>query len=186
MRFRRIKTTGPQKIGLILIFVGLVCFGIIFSFKAYQQSILSFSEVPELKEETSEDLFPTQILIPKVRIALPIFPAKARGETWEISEEGASFLRGSGIPGQPGNMVIYGHNKNRLLGPIRWLEAGDQVKITNRQKEEFIYEVVETKVVSPQNIEVLSDTAEAILTLYTCTGFLERQRFIVVARLKVN
>ena len=173
-----------QKIGLILILVGLVCFGIIFSFKAYQKSILSFSNVPELKEEISTDLFPKQILIPKVRIDLQVFPAKASGEIWEVSEKGSSYLLGSGVPGQKGNVVIYGHNKNKLFGPIRWLGKGEEIKVVNKKEEEFVYEVVETKTVTPNNVEVLAPTEDATLTLYTCTGFFDSQRFIVVAKLK--
>lgn len=186
MPFNWIKTFPRQKAGLILIFLGLVCFGAIFSFKIYQESrqkILSFSGVPKLTEESPEELFPTQILIPKVRINLPVLVAKAGGEVWEVSDKGASYLLGSGIPGK-GNLVIYGHNKTSLFGPIRWLENGDEIKIKNKKEQEFIYKVVETKTVSPKNVEVLAPTEEAILTLYTCSGFLDSQRFIVVAKLK--
>lgn len=42
--------------------------------------------------------------------------------------------------------------------------------------------IVETKTVSPQEVEVLSPTEEAILTLYACTGFLDRERLVVVAK----
>lgn len=185
MSGKRIKTlSSRQKAGLILIFLGLICFGIIFSFKAYQKSILSFSKVPELKEEISEELFPTRILIPKVRIDLQVFPAKASGEIWEVSEEGASYLLGSGVPGQKGNVVIYGHNKNKLFGPIRWLGKGEEIKVINKKGEEFIYKVGETKTVSPDKVEVLAPTEDATLTLYTCTGFLDSKRFIVVAKLQ--
>jgi sortase A len=190
MWISRIETfSSRQKAGLILILVGLVCFGVIVSLKAYQefrQKTLSFSKVPELRQEAPESLFPTRILITKVKIDLPVFEAKASGDIWEISEKGISYLLGSGVPGRKGNVVIYGHNKNNLFGPIRWLEKGDEIKLTNKMEEEFVYKVVETKTVSPQKVEVLSPTQDSTLTLYTCTGFLDKERFIVVAKLQVE
>ena len=186
MSWHRTQTfSSRQKTGLVLILVSLVCFGAILLLKIYQQSreeILSFSETPKFEEEISEDLFPSQIQIPRVRIDLLISPAKAEGEIWEISKDGASYLLGSGIPGRKGNSIIYGHNKNNLFGPIRWLERDDEIKVINRKGEEFIYKVKETKTVSPENIEVLAPTEEPTLTLYTCTGFADQKRLIVIAK----
>lgn len=174
-----------QKIGLVLILVGLSFFGLIFSLRAYQQSrekILSFSQVPQLIQEAPEDLLPIQILIPKIKVDLSVSQAKASGTAWEISEIGASYLVGSGVPGRKGNVVIYGHNKAKLFGPIRWIEIGDEVKVKNKMGEEFTYKVDQTKIVSPNQVEVLAATEDATLTLYTCTGFLDSQRFVVIAK----
>ncbi len=176
-----------QKTGLTLISFGLFFFLTALSFKAYQdsrQNILSFSRVPELSIETNEELLPAQILISSTGIDLPVFLARVENDYWQISAEGASYLLGSGIPGRPGNVVIYGHNKNNLLGPIRWLEKGAEIKITNQKQEVFVYQLIEAKTVSPDSIEVLSPTEEAILTLYTCTGFLDQERHVVRARLQ--
>ena len=174
-----------QKTGLVLILAGVVCFGVIFSFKSYQKfrkKRLSFSQSPELITEVKEELSPAQILIPSLRIDLPVYPAKIVDRQWEISEKGASYLLGSGLPGREGNVVIYGHNKNSLFGPIRWLEKDREIKVINKKGEEFIYKVVGTKTVSLEKVEVLSPTKDATLTLYTCTGFFDRERFVVVAK----
>lgn len=187
MSFRRTQTSlSRQKIGSVLILVGLISFGAFFALKAYQESrskILSFSQVPQLTKEAPEDLFPVQISIPKVRIDLPVFEAKAEDDVWEISDEGASYLLGSGVPGQKGNVIIYGHNKVKLFGPIRRLKIGDEIKVINKKGEEFVYKVKETKIVSPEEISVLAPTKEPTLTLYTCTGFLDSKRFVVVGKL---
>lgn len=188
MRISWTKTfSSRQKASLILILVGLICFGIIFSFKGYQEfkkKTLSFSQLPELKAEVAEELFPSQVLIPSLGIDLPVFPAEATGSKWEISEEGASYLLKSGIPGKPGNTVIYGHNKRNILGPVLWIKKGAEIKLKNKDGENFTYEVMETKIVSPEQVKVLAPTEETILTLYTCTGFLDSQRFVVVAKLQ--
>lgn len=176
-----------QKNGLTLLLIGFFCFLVAFSFKGYQelkQNILSFSQTPELTVVVEERDLPDKINIPKVGIDLPVLPAKVIDNHWETSNEGASYLLGSGIPGREGNVIIYGHNKNYLFGPIRWLKGNEEIKIINKKREEFIYQITEIKTVSPENIEVLSSTEDATLTLYTCTGFLDRERFVIVAKLQ--
>jgi LPXTG-site transpeptidase (sortase) family protein len=188
MQWSWFKIASPrQKIGLVLISLGLFFFLGAFSFKAYQdyrQNILSFSQLPELQVEADEELLPEKIIIPSVGIDLVVSPARVENSLWQVSKEGASYLWGSGIPGREGNVVIYGHNTNRLFGPIRWLKTEAEIKVINRKGEEFVYKIVETKTVSPDSVEVLSPTEEAILTLYTCTGFWDSQRYVVRARLQ--
>ena len=171
------------------VLVGLFFFLAAFSLKSYQElqrNILSFSEAPvSVKEITEEDL-PEKIIISKVGIDLFVSSAKVVKNNWEVSTEGASYLLGSAIPGKESNVVIYGHNKNHLFGPIRWLEKDEEIKIINKKGEEFIYKIVETKTVSPETIEVLAPTQDATLTLYTCTGLLDRKRFIVIAKLQLD
>ena len=180
MRRSRIKTSfSRQKIGLALIFISLVCFGAFFSHRNTQPA------PPEITKEISSNLYPTQIIISKVRINLPVLPKEIINGEWNIPATSAAYLLGSGIPGQPGNPVIYGHNKNKLLGPIRWLEKDDEIKLINQKGQEFIYLVTETKTVAPKTVDVLAPTQGAFLTLYTCTGPLDTRRFVVVAKLKV-
>lgn len=178
-----------QKRGLILLFVSFFCFSAIIFLKGYQtlqKNFLSFSQAPTATGEIEEGDLPEKIIIAKIGIDLPVFPAEVADNQWQTSAEGASYLLGSGIPGQKGNVVIYGHNKSHLLGPIKWLNEGEEIKVINRKGEEFVYQVVETKTVTPKNVEVLDFTEEATLTLYTCTGFLDRERFVVVAKLQLE
>ena len=188
MCFLRTKNlSSRQKKGLVLLLIGFSCFIAAFSLKEYQkfqQNSLSFSEAPKPENVVEEQDLPAKILIPRLRIDLSVFPAKVANNNWEVSDEAASYLLGSGIPGREGNVVIYAHNKNHLFGPIRWLEEGDKIRMINKKGEEFIYKVVETKTVSPDKVEVLSSTPDATLTLYTCIGFLDRERFVAVAELK--
>ena len=175
-----------QKSGFVLIFIGLFCFLTALSLKSYQasqQNILSFAEAPEPIRTVEEGDLPERILIPKVKIDLPVLPAKVVDNQWQISKEGAFYLLGSGIPGREGNAVIYGHNLNSLFGPIRWLEKDEEVRVVNKKEEEFVYKIVEIKTVTPQMVEVLAPTEDATLTLYTCTGFLDKDRLVVVAKL---
>lgn len=185
MFFHRIKTFSSLPLSLIL-FAG-VCFTCFFGLKIYQRfqvNPLSFSENPVSGEQIPEEQLPSRIIIPSLKIDLPVFPAKAAETQWEIFETGASYLLGSGIPGKNGNVVIYTHNKRHLFGPILWIKKGAEIKIENKKDESFTYYVLETKTVSPQQIEVLLPTSDSSLTLYTCSGFMDSKRFVVVAKLK--
>ena len=188
-RFRIEIISSRQKIGLVLLLFGsfiLIAALSIKGYREFQPDVLSFSEAPEHIAVVEEGDLPAKILIPKVRIDLPVSPAKVVNNHWEVSDEGASYLLGSGIPGREGNVVIYAHNKNHLFGPIRWLGKDEEIRLVNKKEEEFIYQVVETKTVSPETVEVLLPSGGARLTLYTCTGFLDRERFIVVAKLQLE
>lgn len=177
----------PKK-GLALVLISFFCFGAAGFVKGKRDSLTgkaSLSETPQIIEKIEDSDFPARILIPKVKIDLPIFPGKAIDDKWEIAEKGVSYLMGSGIPGRVGNAVIYSHNKKIQFGPISWLKKGDEIKIINKKNEEIVYQVVETKIVSPKEIEVLSPTEDSTLTLYTCIGIMDSKRLVVIAKLRV-
>ena len=178
---------ASKRKGLTFLLIGIFFLLAAFSLKGYQeiqQNVLSFSQTPELSLEVSEEDLPNRIIASAVGIDVLVTPTKVINNQWEISEEKASYLLGSGIPGREGNVVIYGHNKNHLFGPIRWLGKDEEIKVINKKEEEFIYKIKETKTVSPETVEVLASTEDATLTLYTCTGFLDRERFVVIAKLQ--
>ena len=89
------------------------------------------------------------------------------------------------MPGEAGNAAIAGH-RTTYGGPFYRLDelsVGDPILVTTKAGK-FRYEVLESKVVSPSNIEVLDQTKDARLTLTTCNPrFSAAQRLIVVSRL---
>jgi len=176
--------TQRQKIGLGFIFLGgFFLFGFLV-IGAHSLSSLSFSQKPQFEVKSSEKQYPARIIIPSLKINLLVFSAKAEGNKWEFFENAASYLSGSGIPGQKGNVVIYSHNKRHLFGSLLRIKKGAEIKIENKKGESFSYEVLEAKIVSPSQIEILLPSDEPILTLYTCTGFADSKRFVVKAGLK--
>lgn len=129
-------------------------------------------------------LSPTDIKISSLGLNLSVTLGKINNSNWDISETGATYLAGSGVIGDKGNAVIYGHNENNLMGPIRWVKPGTVIEVKNAQGESFRYEVTETTIVNPDQIEVLKQSSDSRITLYTCTGYMDQQRFVVVAKLK--
>lgn len=78
---------------------------------------------------------------------------------------------GLGEIGQPGNYVLLGH-RNYIYGHffrnLDRLKAGDKVNITAGDKT-YTYEVYESFVVKPEEVWVLEQTEESIITMITCT-----------------
>ena len=89
------------------------------------------------------------------------------------------------LPGQPGNAAIAGHRTTygAPFNRIDELGAGDEILIDTVQGA-FRYEVRETLIVSPDQVEVLDDFGDDRLTLTAChPKYSARQRIVVVAAL---
>ena len=165
----------------LLLVVGLAFLILSLFVKVYfSRQALTFSELPPLSPPSLS--VPERIMIDRLKINLPVKPAEIRNGLWQISPDSASYLVGSGSVGQPGNLVIYAHNKNHLFGPIRWIRSGDEI-IIGTQDSQYTYSVVKTALVSPDRVDILAPSPDPTLTLYTCTGFLDRFRFVVTAEI---
>ena len=177
---------NPKRIlGLGMVVAGSILVGVFLGWSLYQTRVLSFdtSRLPmtELANEEFRQPLPVQVEIESVEINLPVEEARIINGIWEISKTGASHWENSANPGENGNVVIYAHNKNSLFGPIRWLELGDVIGLKNSQGQTFQYKVVETVVVNPNTIDYVLPTREERLTLYTCTNFMDKDRYIVIS-----
>lgn len=78
-------------------------------------------------------------------------------------------VSGTALPGQAGNVGIAGH-RDTFFRPLRNIQADDIITLTTQQGE-YRYRVVSTKVVRPENVEVLNSDSGEILTLVTCYPF---------------
>ncbi len=66
------------------------------------------------------------------------------------------------------DMVICAHNYDRHFGNLIYMEPGDEVTFTDVAGNVFTYEVAETQILQPTDVEeMLDDTWD--LTLFTCT-----------------
>ncbi|MEO6509239.1 MAG: sortase [Patescibacteria group bacterium] len=128
---------------------------------------------------------PTQIIIPSLKLSLPVHTAKVLFNTWEVHLDGASFGDGTTIPGNKGNTVIFSHARIGLFGDLTSVKKGDLVHVLTG-KDWFVYRIYDTFVVDPRRIDILEGSDKYELTLYTCTGTNWSQRFIVKASLLSN
>ena len=93
----------------------------------------------------------------------------------------------SAMPGEYGNFALAGHSStyyyNQVFNEVHKVKVGDKIKITT-VNDEFIYTIIDTKVVESDEIEVLNqDMSKKEITLVTCTNG-GKQRFIVKGEIK--
>lgn len=124
---------------------------------------------------------PKRIIIPSCSIDLPVKPAPIVNGAWELSEDTASFGLGTVPPGKGGNTVIFAHAKWPLFRPLRTIKKGAKVYVLTAETY-YVYEVDKIKTVLPNQVEVIKPTEEETLTLFTCTGFADAKRLIVIAK----
>lgn len=125
---------------------------------------------------------PVKIIVPSIGVSLPVATAKIAYNTWEVNPKGASFGESTTLPGNEGNSVIFAHARPHLFGNLPEVKPGEYIHIFT-DKDWFVYQVEETLVVNPENVEVIFANGGYELTLYTCTGYQDTQRFVVKAHL---
>ncbi len=93
-------------------------------------------------------------------------------------------IRGTPLPGQQGNVALAGHRDTFFRG-LRKILVNDEITLTTLSGS-YRYRVDSTKVVKPEETEVLENSDDDILTLVTCYPFnflgSAPKRFIVRAR----
>lgn len=146
------------------------------SFKTEPVEIELFSE-----KDYDETKLPRRIIIPELNIDLEVDKSEIVEGYWEVFEDKAGWGVGSGIPGEPGNQVIFAHAREGLFLPLRSIKEGQKIFILTKSKW-YRYEVKEIKEVYPNQVEVIAPTQDETLTLYTCSGFADTKRLIVVAK----
>lgn len=121
------------------------------------------------------------INIPKISRNLVVEDGYFENGRWVVSDSGVSFYTDSSLPEAGGNTVLYGHNKAAILGGLVGLKKGDRIELGLESGELRNYEVFETKTIKPSDVTILSNSSTTMLTLYTCSGFLDSSRFVVLA-----
>lgn len=129
----------------------------------------------------SDSLSPISISIPDLKINAAIYPGAINNYKWDYSTQGISYLTSTPLPGSPGNSVMYGHNWPNLLGNLKKAKPGMDLSITFSDQTVKRFIIMATAVVSANQIDVINPSTDIHLTLFTCTGFLDRDRLVVTA-----
>ena len=138
-------------------------------------------ETGEQAEENVQK--PVKIYIPRLKRTLDVTDGYFADGRWVISSTGVSYLITSGQVGKTGNAVLYGHNTNGVLGGLWRVQSGDFVEVTAESGQVYKYEIFERHEVKPNQVEILNQTDDARLTVFTCSGFLDSARFVTVGKL---
>ena len=97
---------------------------------------------------------------------------------------GIGRIPGTALLGEQGNLAIAGHRDGFFRG-LKDIKANDKIKVQGKGFTD-IYRVTEITIVEPEDVSVLEQTADQVLTLVTCYPFYfvgsAPQRFIVRAK----
>lgn len=120
------------------------------------------------------------------RIEIPRLALSAivmEGTSATTLRRAVGHIRGTALPGQPGNVGLSGH-RDTFFRPLRNIRPDDIITLTTVLGE-YRYRVVSTKVVRPYEVAVLDASGTEFLTLVTCYPFYfvgpAPKRFIVRA-----
>ena len=78
-------------------------------------------------------------------------------------------IPGTAVPGREGNVALAGHRDTFFRG-LRNIRNRDEIVLTTSDGM-HPYEVESTRVVWPDDVDVLNDVGRALLTLVTCYPF---------------
>lgn len=171
----------------IFITLGVLCYviGIYNIFLINNPKRLSFNTYTYAKSPIEKKAqYPQRIIIKNLEIDLPIISSTITDGEWETTDQGASYLESSPIPGEVGNSIIYGHNWVSLFGNLLNAVPEDEIQIKYDDNTTRTFVIRYTSTVKPETTSILAPTRDKRITLYTCSGFLDSERFVAVAILK--
>ena len=122
------------------------------------------------------------IQIPAIKVDSPIF----LGDNWEQLRKGVGQHLGSPDPGQPGNLILAGHNDiyGEVFRDLDRLKAGDTIHVFTITHQ-YVYVVTGTQIVEPTQVEVMAPTSNSTVTLISCYPYLvDNKRIVVKATLQ--
>ena len=190
-RLSKSKKTKTRKLkdkvglGIALILLGIIfVFGGAGLFKRTNSETFASEPVRIegfIASEEALEKIPQRIILPELSIDLPVKNSGLINGYWQVFIDAAGWGEGSGLPGQPGNQVIFAHARRGLFLPLKDVEIGNKVYVLSKETW-YQYEVKEIKQVLPSQVEVIAPTEDETLTLYTCSGFTDSKRLIVVAK----
>ncbi len=161
---------------------------VFFSYNVYVRNTslsLSFANYsPGGQNNSLVGIRPSSIKIDSLDINLPLVPATIDNGKWPSTKSGVSILTQSVVPGEKGNAVLYGHNWPNILGDLDKIRTNDLIIIKYSDNSEKIFTVEFTQEVWPDQTHILNPTQDSRLTIFTCSGFLDRKRFVATAILK--
>ncbi len=173
-----------------------------------EQTLMELSKDPEVQKTQIPDLDldvtppDTRIIIPRINKNVPIITVSTEAlvnrdwtrleqEIQDALQDGVVHYPGTAFPGDDGNVVITGHSSYFPWDPGRFkdvfallhgVKIGDKIYVYYKQKK-YEYEVYETKVVLPTQVDVLTQGGDERLTLITCTPVgTNLKRLIVLAK----
>lgn len=122
-----------------------------------------------------------RIQIPTIHVDAPV----VQGDGWEQLKKGVGQHTGTANPGEDGNIVLSAHNDifGEIFRNLDKLQPGDIITLFTSQRT-YTYVITSSKIVEPTQVEVITPTTTATLTLVSCYPYrVDDKRIAVIARL---
>lgn len=180
-------------IGIICILAGLIMLSVPFFFSYYgemknkellkevEETILEVTQNEKEVQENEGEACPDEKEKTAYQTgdAIGIIEIAALDLKYPVIEGAGSSELSAGIGhipdtagiGETGNCVLAGHRGSRYGTYFKYLNRlciGDEVKVTDKEGEVYLYEVAEIRVVGPYDNSVKEQGEEKELTLLTC------------------
>ena len=119
---------------------------------------------------------PERLQIPTIDLDTKVVPIGTKTDDkghilWETAAFAVGHHKGTGLPGESGNVVLSGHisspREGAVFNKLPKVEKGDGIVVSTADRQ-FLYVVVETKTVTPDAVDVLDPTDQAMVTMITC------------------
>ena len=108
------------------------------------------------------------------------------GATNTKLQYGPGYILGTSLPGSGGNFAIAGHRTTygAPFGNLDRVQVGETI-IFQTNTNQYKYEVIEVKIVSPEDNYILENYGDDRITLTTChPKFSAKQRLVVIGQLE--
>jgi len=133
--------------------------------------------------------------IDKINVKAPIiFDIDGADENkyFKALEKGVAHMKNTSKPGEQGNVIIFGHSSaaigatggyNEIFAKLNNLNTNDEIKIKDsKNNKEYRYKVNEKKIVLPTDVDIVNNTKNNQLTLFTCWPIgSDEKRLVIVA-----
>ncbi len=134
---------------------------------------------------------PARLIIPSIGVDAKVIELgthyNEKGElVWETAPFSAGHHVGTANPGEAGNTVISGHisstREGAVFSRLPQINTGDGVVVVTRDRD-YVYQVVDKRVVDPTMVEVMNSSDGEILTILTCVpDGIYSHRLVVTAK----
>ncbi len=177
---QRFRLSRPYTWALSAVSV-LLAYSVILSLYIWFQPSRTTTSFPSSStpQQLSNNLPDNTLYIKKLKIQAPIIwsvDGFNKREYFKALEDGVAHFKGTPLPGQKGNCVIFGHssfyknakgNYKFVFKELNRLNAGDKIKITYN-KQLFVYTVKEKKIIAPTDFSIFAPSAKEKVALLTC------------------
>jgi sortase A len=106
-----------------------------------------------------------RIEIPRIGVSVAVL----QGTTSQTLWLGVGHIKGTALPGEPGNIGIAGH-RDTYFRALKDIHRDDEIQLQTATGI-TMYEVDWIQITSPSDVGILAPTAESSLTLVTCYPF---------------